>query len=332
MQEQRGDEKRCAVEPVGEVGAGCSHERAADDRRHRPADVLARLDERVRARELLLLDEVRRSLRRPPAGRSPSPRPATAASATICPARAAQTATRRRPRHGRGRRRSSGHWRETRSRQPGRRRARRRPPGRNSTIINALTHEPELVRSLMSTTSATVASSVPRLDPSVARNSRRKPGAVPRRLSWRQEAGHRGGGLSGSRLRPSPRRAQSFREERHGPPPCRQSSRIALGAPNPASGRTITPSRSNASNQGCASSPRSTRHEVADGRRGHLVTRFATRIRSSSARPSAFACRLRSSSPGESRLASAASCAGVVRSKARRVLPSASTSSAGPTP
>ena len=53
--------KRCAVEPVGEVGPRCSDERAADDRRHRPTDVLARLDERVGARQLLLVDEVRQA-------------------------------------------------------------------------------------------------------------------------------------------------------------------------------------------------------------------------------------------------------------------------------
>src|SRR5215212_687083 len=73
--------------------------------------------------------------------------------------------------------------------------------GRNSTNINAPTHGPESVRSFTSTTSATVASSVPRLDPSVAKNSRRKPDAVPRGLNCRRRPFTPAASLSGSRGR-----------------------------------------------------------------------------------------------------------------------------------
>src|SRR5215208_129285 len=71
--------------------------------------------------------------------------------------------------------------------------------GRNSAIITALTHGPESVRSLTSTISATVASRVPRLEPRVARNSRRKLRAVPIRLSWRRKPVTPGRSVSGSR-------------------------------------------------------------------------------------------------------------------------------------
>jgi hypothetical protein len=74
------------------------------------------------------------------------------------------------------------HLRERRS-SNGPRNSATKTTGRNSATMSALTQEPESVRSFTSTTSATVARSVPRLEPSVARNSRRKPGAVERRLS-----------------------------------------------------------------------------------------------------------------------------------------------------
>src|SRR5436309_6059624 len=70
--------------------------------------------------------------------------------------------------------------------------------GRNSTIMSALTQGPESVRSLTSTTSATVASNVPRLEPRVARKSSRKAGALPRRLSCRRRPVTRARSLSGS--------------------------------------------------------------------------------------------------------------------------------------
>ena len=177
--------KRCAVEPVGEVGPRCSDERAADDRRHRPTDVLARLDERVRARRAPARRRGSAGRRRRPGGRSrsqalrspPGRRSVRALARTAtCRRRAARTRSETiiRPR------------RETRS-SSGPRKSPTATAGRNSAIIRTLTHEPELVRSLTSTTSATVASSVPKLEPSVARNRRRKPGAVPRRLNWRRK-------------------------------------------------------------------------------------------------------------------------------------------------
>ena len=48
--------------------------------------------------------------------------------------------------------------------------------GRYATTRTAPTHNPELVRSLMSIASARAASSVPTLEPSVAMANRRKPG------------------------------------------------------------------------------------------------------------------------------------------------------------
>src|SRR3954451_16121694 len=85
--------------------------------------------------------------------------------------------------------------------------------GRNSTNINPATHGPEFVRSFTSITSATVASSVPRLEASVAKNSRRKPDDLPRRLSCRRKPFTPPRSLSGSCCR----RAQPLervREER----------------------------------------------------------------------------------------------------------------------
>ncbi len=116
------------------------------------------------------------------AGRkNPVASPAIPASATICPAVFANGRVKKTPARTRSETIMSPR-RETRS-SSGPSASPTATAGRNSTISRALTHEPEFVRSLMSTTSATVASSVPRLDPSVDRNSSRKPGAVPRRLS-----------------------------------------------------------------------------------------------------------------------------------------------------
>src|SRR6266511_3011542 len=84
--------------------------------------------------------------------------------------------------------------------------------GRNSTNISAPTHGPESVRSLTSTTSATVASSVPRLEPSVAKKSRRKPDAVPRRLNCRRTPFTPSPSVSGSRRR-RPKPCERFRQE-----------------------------------------------------------------------------------------------------------------------
>ena len=219
--------------------------------------------------ELLLVDEVRQARvdGRAERSRSQALRSPPGQRSVRGPAR---TATCRRRRPERGRRRSSG-----RAVKPGRAAGRERAPpttaGRNSAIIRALTHEPELVRSLTSTTSATVASSVPRLEPSVARNRRRKPGAVPRRLNWRRNPVTAAESVR-KPLRPFSRRASASARNAwsSGVPTV---MRIALGAPNPASGRTITPSRSSASNHGCASSPRSTNTKFPTGRCGHPVAR-----------------------------------------------------------
>ena len=106
-------------------------------------------------------------------------------------------------------------------------------------------------------------------------------------------------------------------------------TRIAVGAPKPASGRTITPSRSSASNSGRASSPTSAKRKLPTA--GPAGSRpCARRIRSSSARALGVQRAGGARAPrASSRLASAASCAGVVTSNARRILPIAVTTRRG---
>ena len=61
QQQQGRDDERRGVDPVRNIGIRHCDECAADDRRHGPAHVLTRLDQRVRATELLLVDEVRQT-------------------------------------------------------------------------------------------------------------------------------------------------------------------------------------------------------------------------------------------------------------------------------
>ena len=109
-------------------------------------------------------------------------------------------------------------------------------------------------------------------------------------------------------------------------------TRIAVGAPKPASGRTITP---------CAEQPLEERRcvlaevdveEVADGARRRARGRGARRIaRELDRGPAAFSARRRAISPASSRLASAATCAVVVTSNGRRTFAIAAQTSRGPT-
>src|SRR5438093_2889525 len=128
--------------------------------------------------------------------KKPVAKPATPASATIVPAEFANGSAQKTRKRTRSEATISPR-RENRS-SSGPRKSPTTTAGRNSTIMSALTHGPESVRSLTSTTSATVASRVPRLEPSVARKSSRKPGAVPRRLSCRRRPVTRARSLSGS--------------------------------------------------------------------------------------------------------------------------------------
>src|SRR6185503_10351207 len=108
-------------------------------------------------------------------------------------------------------------------------------------------------------------------------------------------------------------------------------TRIASGAPKPCVGLTITPSRRSRSKNGRESSPTSAKTKFATaGPTGSSPC--SRRIASSLGRPAAFTSRRRASSSGESRLASAASCAGVVMSKARRTFPIAVTTFSGASP
>src|SRR5947208_4048535 len=128
--------------------------------------------------------------------KKPVAKPATPASATTVPAEFANGSAQKTRKRTRSEATISPR-RENRS-SKGPRKSPTTTAGRNSTIISALTHGPESVRSLTSTTSATVASKVPRLEPRVARKSSRNSGALPRRLSCRRRPVTRARSLSGS--------------------------------------------------------------------------------------------------------------------------------------
>ena len=109
-------------------------------------------------------------------------------------------------------------------------------------------------------------------------------------------------------------------------------TRIALGAPKPSSGRTITPARSSASNSGRAVLfPALGVDEVRDRRAAHSKP-WRSRISTTRCRSCAFTRRRRSTSASSSRLATAATCACVLRSNARRTFPIAATTERLPTP
>ncbi len=57
--QERGDDERDAVDPVRRVRTRSGREEAAEDRADRPADVLQRLQERIRRGQLLVGDEIR---------------------------------------------------------------------------------------------------------------------------------------------------------------------------------------------------------------------------------------------------------------------------------
>ena len=224
-------------------------------------DVLHGLQERVRLGELVVVDEVRepRVDRRPEeAGGEPGDaREPTIAAALVANGRATKT----RAAHEVGR-----------DHQPRRERRSRSGPeqepdddrsGRKSATSSAATHLPECVRSQTSTVSA--------ID--------REPGPearAERREEEQTEAGARrsSANCAAERRRSRCRRGQqALTAQDVGPDDGRDReprqealssgvptvTRIALGAPKPSSGRTITPSRSSASNSGARPLRRSRR-------------------------------------------------------------------------
>ena len=182
-EQNRGDQERARVDPVRDV----RRRRPRRARRRasgaeRPGQVVDRLEQRVRAREIVVLDEVRQARRRPPAGRSPSrcrrsPQARRSAPALVVNGSAAKTPKRTRSEPIIRRRRESRSISGPTS-----------SPianiGSRSAIRSAATQAEDSVLVQTSTSRATSASHVPAPEPRVAKNRRRKLGSRPRRASW----------------------------------------------------------------------------------------------------------------------------------------------------
>ena len=346
----RGDERRRdgegdGVDPVREVRPGRRDDDAADQRRDRPGQVLDRLEQRVRLR------------RDPPRRRGSAGRRRRRAGRSRCRSRRRRRA--RRSARARGR---------TAARRRPRAAARSAPiirPRRASRSSSGPSSEPDHDRGQELRDQEgrdPGARARPFLDVDLERDER-EPGARPGAERRDEEAAERGRATQqrrlGSKRETHPRRTVTPAAARDERPLSAVSGGDAGYAAAP---ETTRPSA--ASRNACSSAvPTLTRiasgsAEAVQRPHDHALAQQAARTAASrprrgrrrrSSRPpgrpargrgrggSARAraggrrsrSRRRASSPGASRLASAAACAGVVRSNARRVLPIAVTSSAG---
>ena len=195
--------------------------------------------------------------------------------------------------------------------------------GRNSTMRTPPTQRPEFVRSLTSIASATAARSVPKLDPSVERKSRRKP-ATPRGASCLE------GRREQSRLRVT---GSSALVTRHPDKDMSERVREELVLLRRADGDADRARRAEAVRAGGRSRPAAAAARRARARRrpphrrscrapGRPARGRGSRSVASSCGAAALrsASRRRASSPSSPMLASAAACAVAVTSNARRTL------------